>query len=155
MFDRNSPNFECFYPSMWRERNSAREKRRSFHWIRKEVPRTCDCAFFLQRITVSRPTRSITSRIRSCFSNTRAGTSVVFDDEVGFFFQVFEDSVNMISLVVSPALRKSFDLEICNINQYESISFSPLSPTISINSSTVVYCVTAKGRKSSSRPSFP
>ena len=69
---------------------------------------TCVCAFFLHKITVSRPTRSITSRIRSYFSSIRGETSVVFDDDdEDFFFHVLEDSVKIISLIVSPTLRKS------------------------------------------------
>ncbi len=67
--------------------------------------------FFLHRMTVSRPTRSMTSRIRSCFSKIRAGLSVFFEGDA-FFFHVFEDSVNTISLIVSPAGRKSLTLAI-------------------------------------------
>jgi hypothetical protein len=74
--------------------------------------RTWICDFFLHRITVSRPTRSITSRIRSCFSKIRAGLSVVFDEEEDFFFHVLDDSVNIISCMVSPSFRKSFALAI-------------------------------------------
>ncbi len=67
--------------------------------------------FFLHRMTVSRPTRSMTSRIRSCFCKIRAGLSVFFEDDA-FFFHVFDDSVNTISLIVSPTGRKSLALAI-------------------------------------------
>lgn len=116
MFDHNFPNFVYFYRIMLIKINVAIEEKKKertkiilllfivicffFH--------TCACAFFLHKITVSRPTRSITSRTRSCFSRIRAGTSVVFDEDEDFFFHVFDDSVNITSLIVSPTLRKSF-----------------------------------------------
>jgi len=91
------------------------KKKENFYLKKKPIhSSTCVCAFFLHKITVSRPTRSITSRIRSCFANIRAGTSVVFDDEEDFFFHVLDDSVNITSFIVSPTLRKSFALEILN-----------------------------------------
>jgi hypothetical protein len=64
-------------------------KKKIFVYLFKEIKvlsHTCVSVFFLHKITVSRPTRSITSRTRSCFCKIRAGTSVFFDDEDNDFF---------------------------------------------------------------------
>ena len=69
------------------------------------------CAFFLHKTAVSRPTRSITSRIRSCLSSIR-GWILAFFDEENFLFKLLDNSANKMSLIVSPTWRKSSVLAI-------------------------------------------
>ena len=117
MFDHSFPNFECSYPSSWKVKNVAEMNGETLLHLNEKTcsgKRTCVGVFFLHRITVSRPTRSITSSIRSCFSKSRGASSVFFEEEEDFFFHVLEDSVNMTSLIVSPTFKKSFDFAIWN-----------------------------------------
>lgn len=137
MFDHNFPSSEYFYQSSWTRSSVAKREIVLVSDWQESSQLTCAWAFLLQSITVSRPTRSITSRMRSCFSSSRGCISAFFDEDVedidDFFFQVFDDSVSTMSWIVSPTLRKSFALPIYN-NQpsHTEENFLLISPSPSV-----------------------